>query len=797
MPDPPQLAPAPGSLSELLRALCRPAAPVGMDWDLALRPGAVIGRFELVREMGRGGFGVVYEAHDRELGRTVAFKAVRAGDRAALHEERLLREAEAVARLSHPNIVTLYDVGHTEHGPYLVLEYLSGQTLGQRLAQGPLPLLETLRVGAEVAKGLAHAHAQGVVHRDLSPGNVFLCDDGQVKILDLGLAHAFGWRRTEGGTPGYMAPEQWRGAPEDERTDVFALGVLLYRMLAHELPFPAASGPAGAAPRIDVPQAPALGELVGRALEPDPVRRPRDAGELCSALGAMHRELERAPSSNVPPRIRRGRRIGLAAAVLAALIAGLAGVAITRVVDRRRTSVTASVGPSIAVLPFADLSPGRDQEFFSDGLADEILNALAGVEGLRVPSRTSSFSFKGKNATLGDIARELKVTAVLEGSVRTAGRRVRVTAQLVDVADGYRRWGQTYESDLTDIFEIQQAVARSVVRALGSRETGAVPGVARATEDVDAYRAFLLGRHHSLRFTTQNLRLAAEAYQQALALDPGYSAAWAGLAWVLFHLGDQAPSFEAAAAERQRALEAAQRAVTLAPRLVDGLSTRGLLRAVVSWDWGGAKSDLELALAINPNDSDAHRRYSTLLACLGKLEEAVGEARKAADLDPLGGSWAKVGHLLQMSGKLDQAEAAFRRDLESWPDAVPALVGLGRNLLLQSRSKEALALFGPSADPVYRLWMTAIAEEQLGHTADSRRALESLVGNHAHTNAYDIAEVYAWLGEKELAFQWLERAHQRREGGMVGMFRADPFLSRLRGDPRYAALLDRMKLPAQ
>ncbi|WP_242371394.1 serine/threonine-protein kinase, partial [Anaeromyxobacter sp. SG26] len=284
-------------LGELARA---PEVQLGSAWEHVLGPGAVVGRFELLREIGRGGFGIVYEARDRELGRSVAFKAIRAGDRAALQEDRLLREAEAAARLSHPNIVTLFDAGRCEHGPYLVLELLRGETLADRLTGEPLATGEALRIGSAVAHALAHAHAAGVVHRDLSPGNVFVCGDGRVKVLDFGLAHAFGRRRISGGTPGYMAPEQWRGAPEDERTDVYALGVLVYRMVAGTLPFPDdAEGSATASPRpapaLHVPDAPALGALLARMLAKDPVDRPRDGAEVAAALDALRTGPARTP----------------------------------------------------------------------------------------------------------------------------------------------------------------------------------------------------------------------------------------------------------------------------------------------------------------------------------------------------------------------------------------------------------------------------------------------------------------------------------------------------------------------
>ena len=294
-PAAPVEGPRPGALSALVEELVRsPPEERGDAWREALAPGVVVGRFELVREIGRGGFGVVYEARDRDLGRLVAFKAVRAGSHQQLREERLLREAEAAARLSHPNIVTLYDLGRSEHGPYLVMELLRGWPLGRRLEQGPLPVVEAVRVATEMAKGLAHAHHQGVIHRDLKPANVFLCEDGQVKVLDLGLAHAFGHRKLDGGTPGYMAPEQRRAAPEDERTDVFAMGVILFEMLVGQLPFGEDGAPKGSAPQLEIAEEPAIAALVHRMLAVDPVHRPRDAAEVLHALTVLRRELERA-----------------------------------------------------------------------------------------------------------------------------------------------------------------------------------------------------------------------------------------------------------------------------------------------------------------------------------------------------------------------------------------------------------------------------------------------------------------------------------------------------------------------
>ncbi len=798
----PRDAVRPGRFSALLLELAGdPGGQTGPAWGQRLKPGAVIGRFELIREVGRGGFGVVYEARDRELGRAVAFKAVRPGKALDVREDQLLREADAAARLSHPNIVTLFDVGRGEHGPYLVLEFLRGQTLAQRLDQGALPVLEAVRVAVEVAKGLAHAHGAGVVHRDLKPGNVFLCDDGQVKVLDLGMAHAFGRRRVDGGTPEYMAPEQQRGAPEDERTDVFALGVILYRMLAKEPPFPEKGGRlARPARALEVPGAPALGDLISRMLEQDPVKRPRNAGEVLAALKAFLQELERTPSAAMAvPVVKRRRPTSRVVALVA--VGVLAGFAFAGWVAHRmgvelipRVTLV-RVAPSIAVLPFADLSPQRDQEYFSDGLAEEILNVLASVEGLRVPCRTSSFYFKGKNVRLADIGRELKVETVLEGSVRKAGNRVRVSAQIVNVNDGYRLWAQTYDRELTDILAIQEEVARAVAQALDVKLRGEGPPSirGRATGNPEVYTQYLLGRQQYHRLTRDGFRLAVEAYQRALALDPGYAPAWAGLGMPLYYLADEAGTSSEVTAQRRRALAAAEKAVALSPELAEALSTRGTLRWVIDHDWAGARADLQRAIAANGNDADSRRRYGILLQEMGRLPDAIAEVRRAVDLDPFGQSWGTLGTLYQAAGDLAAAEVAFRRHLEVTPGSLPGLVSLGRNLVLQSKPEEALATFERCPVEEYKLWGKAVAEHALGRAAASRATLEALISKYAHTSALGIAEVYAWRGEKDRAFSWLERA-VADSGGVAGL-RTDPFLGNLRDDPRFKALLRKMKQP--
>ena len=546
----------------------------------------MVGRFELLREVGRGGFGVVYEARDRELLRTVAFKALRSEGPPAAGEERLLAEAESAARLSHPNIVTLYDLGRTEHGPYLVLELLRGETLAQPVRAGTTSFPGSDRIACEVSKGLAHAHARGVVHRDLSPGNVFLCADGQVKILDLGLSCAFGHRGLPGGTLAYMAPEQRRGAPEDERTDVFALGALIYRMVAGDLPFPEGAL-VKPAPALDTPANTAVGELVARMLELDPVRRPRDAGPVSAALAAFVRELERALAAGAPAAARvRWRRPWRVPAVFGACAVAAAGVALLATRRLLPGRLADAAFPSIAVLPFADLSPQHDQQFFADGLAEEILNALVQVKGLHVAGRTSSFSLRGNDEDVRNVAGRLHVGAVLEGSVRKSGSRVRVTAQIVGGVDGYELWSRTYDREVADIFAVQDDIARAVVQALRvNLLSGRTPlPKGHRTVSAEAYEQVLLGRSLRQRYSDEGFRQARRAFERAVELDPTYAPAWAGLAETV-----GATTWDAAdrrTAEHE-ALALAGKAVALDPALVEAWTTRGALRAVV-WDWDGA-----------------------------------------------------------------------------------------------------------------------------------------------------------------------------------------------------------------
>lgn len=781
-----------------------PESAPGSAWHGALRPGLVVGRFELVREIGRGGFGVVYEARDRELGRMVAFKAICAGDRPDVREERLLQEAEAAARLSHPNIVTLHDVGRSEHGPYLVLELLHGSSLSARLAHGRLSVSEAVRVGVEVAKGLAHAHGRGVIHRDLTPSNIYLSDDGQVKLLDLGMAHAFGHRKLEGGTPAYMAPEQGRGAPEDERTDVFALGAVLYRMLANELPYGdqgAATGRGSRpAPSLEVAELPALGELVGRMLQRDPVERPRDAAEVLAALGMFQQELARAPASGSSGPVRRRRRSSWRWALPVTAVA-LLGAGLLAVVAHQRPAPTArAVMPSIAVLPFVDMSPLRDQAYFSDGLSEEILNALAHVEGLHVAGRSSAFAFKGRDEDLRVIGQKLNVGAVLEGSVRKAGSRVRITAQIVDVADGYHLWSETFDRDLADIFAVQDDIAKAVVQALKIKllPGRAPPARALHTTTPEVYEQFLLARQFYAQFTPEGFRRAAAAYEKTIALDPNYAPAWSGLAIQLSNLMDSASTPVEAANVGRRSLAAAEKAIALDPDLAEGYAARSLLRATVHWDWRGAQLDMDRALSLAAGDANTQRRSAILFAALGRRDEAIAAARKAVEIDPLfAANWKALGGYYTLTDQLAAARSAFARAREMAPQMEGIDFDLGVLSLLEGQPASALASFERHPEEKDRLVGEALAQHALNHPAEAQRSLDALTARYGERHPVIVGTIHACWGDLDRAFEWLDRACARHDLELIALKEHVVLAPKLRSDPRFTALLRKMNLPVE
>ncbi len=457
-------------------------------------------------------------------------------------------------------------------------------------------------------------------------------------------------------------------------------------------------------------------------------------------------------------------------------------------------------GPSIAVLPLVNLSSDREQDYFADGLAEQLLNLLANVQGLHVAGRSSSFFFKGKSEDLRTIGQKLNVGTVLEGSVRRAGDRIRITAQLTDTVDGYQRWSETYDRKLTDVFSVQDEIARAVVAALKFKLLPEEAPTTREqrTDNQEAYRQYLLGRHFFNRGNPEGIRLAAKAFENALALDPGYAPAWAGLAHAEFYMAGWVGGSAAAVTDAAgRALTAAERAVALAPALSDGYSARGKMRGIFKWDWEGGRADMERALALNPSDVIALRAMANdVLLPVGRLREAVAAARKATELDPLDtNAWVTFGLTLCYAGETDSARSALGHALEVGPDNDWAAYNLGFVDLADGRPASALPRFAVLRTEWMRLTGVALSQRDLGHAAESKAALDALLTSHADDSGYQVAQVYARRDEHDRAFQWLDRAYSIHDTGLRYL-KQDPVLKGLRGDPRFGVLLRKMNLPA-
>ncbi len=500
--------------------------------------------------------------------------------------------------------------------------------------------------------------------------------------------------------------------------------------------------------------------------------------------------LERTPSWEA----MRGPRLALVLAAIGALSAA-PGLLYYFVVRSRPAETRAAPDASIAVLPFVNLSSDKEQEYFSDGIAEEILNALAQVKGLRVIGRTSSFSMKGKNEDLRAIGLQLNAANLLEGSVRKAGKRMRITAQLIEAAGGSHLWSQQFDRELTDVFAVQEEIAQAVVAALKLKLLPAPREEQRALNP-EAHDLLLLGRAFIARGAGDAYDLAVQALRKSVALEPGYAPAWAALAQALYWAADQKPTEYKPEVEWPKGQAAAEKAIALAPDLSDGYTARALYRVAVIKDWEGAQADLERARTLNPGNADILLHYAWLLGALGRLPEAIATLQKATALDPLSAeSWARLSGFYLGTGQLDLAETTARRGLEISPEQARAARNLGFALMLAHRLPEARAAFHRSSNPLFMRIGEAMLEHTLGHPEESQRALDLILAQPSRMQAsYQIAQVHAWRGEADLAFEWLGHAVEHQDAGL-NYLKYDPVMRGVRGDPRMAAILRRLKLP--
>ncbi|HET7038275.1 MAG TPA: protein kinase [Gemmatimonadales bacterium] len=738
-------------------------------------------RYAVEREIGRGGMATVYQARDLKHERTVALKVLRPElMEVGASPERFTREIRFVAGLTHPHILPLHDSGELHGTPYYVMPLVTGESLRGRLGrEGRLPVDEAVRIAAAVAAALDHAHRRGILHRDIKPENILL-HEGEPVVTDFGIARAIDACCDDltqlgltVGTPAYMSPEQASGdAQLDGRSDVYGLGCVLYEMLTGQPPFAS-----GSAMQVMARQV---------TLTPTPLRAVR--AEVSPELEqVVARALAKEPDDRFPTAGEFGRALSR---TLAAGTGTLSGV----------VPAAAAAAPAIAVLPLANQSPEPGNDYFADGLTDELIAALGQVEGLRVASRTSVFALRNDTRDVRALGGALGVPFVLEGAVRRAGDRLRLTVQLTDVADGHALWAERYDRAVTDVFAVQEEIARAIVAALRPRLLGRIGEVeARpSTRSVRAYQLYLRGRYYWNRRTGNDLVLAIECFQQALAEDPDYALAHAGLsdAYALQIDYQNVPVEQG----MRLAREEAQRALALDESLPEAHTALAWVRFIHDWEWDDAEREFRRAIEFNPSYATAYSWYAWLLMARGRTDEALAASRTAVMLDP--GSVALrrgMGWLLVYARRPEEAVEPLRRALVDNPTSAETHRILGMALMLAGGDADARAELEEAVEASerapYDLALLGYLHAVRGRTAAARALLTELEhrARDRYVSPVAFATLHAGLGHRDDVFVWLERARQERRGWMVYL-RVEPLLDGVRDDPRLDGLIRRMGL---
>jgi serine/threonine protein kinase/Tfp pilus assembly protein PilF len=767
---------------------------------------ALKGRYEIQREIGQGAFATVYMARDTRHERSVALKVLNADPDSETGELRFIREIRLLASLQHPNILPLHDSGHVDALLYYVMPYVGGETLRTRMSrERQLHPDAAVSIACETADALAYAHAQGIIHRDIKPENILL-SAGHAIVADFGIARAIdlaGVRQltrtgsSSPGTPAYMSPEQLLSEGDiDGRTDIYSLGCVLYEMLTGKPPFAGKDGfvrrftepaPLPSSSRKDLPAW--LDAVVVRALERSAVDRFPSAGEFARALamkgvfvsGGVASSQQQHDSSSPAAEPPRGR-------------------AIYKSISAAPAKVREAQQASIAVMPFANLSADPANEYFSDGITEEILNALASLPTLKVASRTSAFALKGKSLSIAEIGQQLNVKTVLEGSVRRIGQRVRITAQLIDTVDGYHLWSERYDREVEDVFAIQDEIARTIVEHLRVKLTTAQDEALgrRQTENIEAYELYLRGKHCSYRWNIPGMvEKALQYFEAALVKDPEYALAYHGVADVYSILGLYA--FLPPAEVLDRAIAAATRAVELAPGSAEAQTSLGFVQ-MLDWDWQAAESSLRQAINLNSRYAQAHNFLAWLLSTYNRQTEATEAVRIGQELDPFSPAANGISALVSYHARrYDEAIRDSQRALERDPTSALSLMCISMSHAAKGAHKQAILHadrgVSLSSEVNFLRGILGAVYAMAGEKEAARRVLDDLLerSRQTYVGPTVISWIYSHLGERDRAFEWLEKAYDQRDCTLGFGLRA-PMYDVIRDDARFGELLTKLRL---
>jgi serine/threonine protein kinase/Tfp pilus assembly protein PilF len=747
--------------------------------------GKTVSHYRILEKIGAGGMGEVYKAEDLKLKRTVALKFLPSEfTRDDEAKERFIREAQAASSLQHANICTIHDIDKAEDGRlFICMDCYEGETLKDKIKDQSLSdsgmktglkIDEIVDLAIQIAQGLIKAHEKGIVHRDIKPANIFITQDEVVKILDFGLAKLAAQTKVTKtgstlGTVSYMSPEQTKGEEADHRSDIWSLGIVMYEMITGQLPF-----------KGDYEQAIVYSILNDEA---EPMRKVRN--ELPMELDLVVRKAMQKDSKERYENLQK-------------LLVDLNSL--KKKLEANQTEDIEKPLPSIAVLPFVNMSADPENEYFSDGLAEDLINALSKIKEFRVSARTSTFSFKGEKIDVREIGGKLKVETVLEGSVRKAGNRLRITAQLINVRDGYHLWSEQYDRVMDDVFDIQDEITLAIVDALKvellAGENQAV--MKRYTQNVEAYNLYLQGRYYWNKMNIEAFRKSIDYFQRAVETDPTYALAYAGLADSYTGLGDAGLSAIPPKEAFSNAMEAVQKALEIDDALAEAHASLAHLK-MHDFDWSGTEQEFKRAIELNPNYATTYHMFAFYFALMERHDESIATIKRALELDPVSlGIKTDLGVLFYFARQYDQAIAQYHKTLEMDPGFVRAYVTLGSAYGQKGMYQEAIDMVQKAIDlsgDHSKIAALGRVYALSGKKDEARKVIAELkaLANQRYISPYCFALIYASLGEKDQAINWLQSAYKNHVSELIYM-KVDPYLDKLRSDPRFTALLKKVGL---